>query len=85
MTGCTWAARCKAGKNEETGEFGWSFDVEKPYHNYNRATGKAAFSQNRKRDELLLTRIKAMYKQHDTASKMLNTLLAEDTRSNILL
>jgi hypothetical protein len=85
MTGCTWRARCKAQQDEETGDFGWSFDVEVPSHNHKRAVGKAAFAQNRKRNEHLLSRIKAMYEQHNTASKMLNTLLAEKDDTNVLL
>jgi hypothetical protein len=61
MTGCTWRAWRKAAEDEETGEFGWSFDIEVPYHNHNRAVGKAAFTQHRKRDEYLLSCVKAMY------------------------
>ncbi|KAF1938920.1 hypothetical protein EJ02DRAFT_313246, partial [Clathrospora elynae] len=77
MTGCGWQGRCKKGYNEEIAEFGWSFSVTVPHHNHNRAVGRAAFAQNRKRNEYLLRRIESMYQQHDTASEMLNTLLAE--------
>jgi hypothetical protein len=85
MTGCQWAARCKKGRDEETGDFGWSFVVEVPHHNHNRSIGRSAFSQNRKRDEYLLRCIKAMYLQHDSASKMLNTLIAENNRVTVRL
>ncbi|KAF1940153.1 hypothetical protein EJ02DRAFT_299479, partial [Clathrospora elynae] len=84
MTGCEWAGRCKKELNTEIAEYGWRLTVEVPHHNHNRAIGRAAFAQNRKRDAALLCRIKAMYLQHDTASKMLNTFLAESVTSTNL-
>jgi hypothetical protein len=79
MTGCDWRARIKSKvRDEETANIGWSFEVLVPYHNHNRAISRSAFSQNRKRNKYLLRRIKAMWEQHDTAAKMLNTLIAEN-------
>jgi hypothetical protein len=70
----------------ETAEYGWRLTIEVPHHNHNRAIRRAAFTQNRKRDAALLRRIEAMYLQHDTASKMLNTFLAESvTGTNLKL
>jgi hypothetical protein len=56
-----------------------------PSYNYRRAVSKAAFTQNCKRDKHLLSRIKAIYKQYNTALKMLNTLLTEKDNTNVLL
>jgi hypothetical protein len=83
MTGCEWRASCKRGIDPDTVEYGWSFSIDLPHHNHNRAIGIGAFPQQRIRDEHLKVCIKAMYEQNDTASKILNHLIA--TQSNLKL
>jgi hypothetical protein len=83
MTGCKWMACCKRRVDSETAEYGWSFEILVPHHNHNRAMGIGTFPQQRMRDEALKIRIKSMYEQNNTASKILNHLLA--TQSNLRL
>ncbi|KAF1935818.1 hypothetical protein EJ02DRAFT_305234, partial [Clathrospora elynae] len=85
MTQCGWRAKSKRGLDEDTAEYGWSFTITVPHHNHNRAVGMGAFPQQRIRDEYMKRRIKSMYEQNDTASKILNHLIATQLYKNLKL
>lgn len=43
MTACEWKAWYKKGMDKDTAKYGWSFTIEVPHHNHNRALGIGAY------------------------------------------
>ncbi|KAF1943910.1 hypothetical protein EJ02DRAFT_372769, partial [Clathrospora elynae] len=79
MTECGWITRVTRGVNPDTADQGWFCTVEVPHHNHKKATlGRLAFTQNRKHSGYVRDRIEQGWKQHDTAAKILDDLIASN-------
>ena len=76
MTGCKWKARLIWVLAEDNKEgAGWSYKVEDPRHNHDRA-GKLALPHYQKRDIAALQHIKSAIDNRDSAMKILRSMLS---------